>query len=88
MTTQKSSFSPEQRSIIESAMAAEGIPGVAAAIVKNGELVAAGGFGYRKRDGKLPMTVHTVSPICCLWRGSGAQGFTSCDGKTEASRVS
>ena len=59
-------FSPEQEDIIESIREKDGIPGVAAAIVKNGEIVAAGGFGYRNRDAQLPMTVHTVSPLCSL----------------------
>ena len=64
--TQKSDFSPEQRDFIESVRETRGIPGVAAAIVKDGEIVAAGGFGHRNRDANLPMTAHTVSPICSL----------------------
>ena len=66
MMTQNLDFSPEQEDIIESIREKDGIPGVAAAIVKNGEIVAAGGFGYRNRDAQLPMTVHTVSPLCSL----------------------
>ena len=58
--------SPEQEDIIESIREKDGIPGVAAAIVKDGEIVAAAGFGYRNRDAQLPMTVHTVSPLCSL----------------------
>ena len=64
--TQNSDFSPEQVDIIESIKEKEGIPGVAAAIVKDGEIIAAGGFGYRNRDAQLPMTAHTVSPLCSL----------------------
>lgn len=64
--TQNFDFSPEQVDIIESIRKTEGIPGVAAAIVKDGEIVAAGGFGYRNRDAELPMTTHTVSPLCSL----------------------
>ena len=59
-------FSPEQVDIIESIKEKNGIPGVAAAIVKNGEIVAVNGFGYRNRDAELPMTAHTVSPLCSL----------------------
>ena len=65
MTTQNFDFSPEQEDIIESIREKDGIPGVATATVKDGEIIAAGGFGYRKRD-NLPMTAHTVSPICSL----------------------
>ena len=66
MKTRNSDFTPEQQDIIESIREKEGIPGVAAAIVKNGEIVAAGGFGYRNWDAELPMTIHTVSPLCSL----------------------
>ena len=66
MMTQNSDFSPQQVDIIESIREEDGIPGVAAAIVKNGEIVAADGFGYRNRDAELPMTAHTVSPLCSL----------------------
>ena len=64
--TQNFHFSPEQQDIIESIREKDGIPGVAAAIVKNGEIVAAGGFGNRNRDTNLPMTSHTVSFLCSL----------------------
>ena len=66
MMTQNFDFSPEQVDLIESIREKDGIPGVAAAIVKNGEIVAADGFGYRNRDAELPMTAHTVSPLCSL----------------------
>ena len=66
MMTQNFDFSPEQEDIIESIKETRGIPGVAAAIVKNGEIVATGGFGRRNRDAQLPMTAHTVSPLCSL----------------------
>lgn len=64
--TQNFDFSLEQVDIIESIRETNGIPGVAAAIVKDGEIVAVSGFGYRNRDAQLPMTAHTVSPICSL----------------------
>ena len=66
MMTQNFDFSLEQWHFIESIRETNGIPGVAAAIVKDGEIVAARGFGYRNRDMNLPMTAHTVSPICSL----------------------
>ena len=53
MMTQNSNFSPEQEDIIESIRETQGIPSLASAIVKNGEIVAAGGFGYRNRDAEL-----------------------------------
>ena len=59
-------LSAEQRKIVTTAMNAEGIPGVAVAIVKDSQVVASEGFGYRALDGKLPMTPNTVSPICSL----------------------
>ena len=66
MMTQNFDFSIEQWHFIESIREARGIPGVAAAIVKDEEIVAARGFGYRNRDMNLPMTAHTISPICSL----------------------
>ena len=66
MMTQNFDFSLEQKDFIESVRETSGIPGVAAAIVKDGEIIATGGFGYRKRGTKLPMTIHTVSPLCSL----------------------
>jgi CubicO group peptidase (beta-lactamase class C family) len=66
MMTQNLDFSPEQEDIIESVRETNGIPGVAAAIVKDGEIVAIDGFGHRNRDAQLPMTAHTVSPLCSL----------------------
>ena len=63
---QNSDFSSEQVDLIESIREKDGIPGVAAAIIKDREIVAAGGFGYRNRDAELPMTAHTVSPLCSL----------------------
>ena len=63
---QNSDFSPEQEDIVESIRETRGIPGVAAAIVKNREIVAINGFGYRNRGAALPMTAHTVSPLCSL----------------------
>ena len=64
--TQNSDFSPEQVDIIESIRETRGIPGVAAAIVKDREIIAADGFGHRNRDAQLPMTTHTVLPLCSL----------------------
>ena len=60
------SFTPEQREIINQAMDAQGIPGVAVALVKDGEITSAEGFGVRDLESKLPMTENTVTPICSL----------------------
>ena len=66
MMTQNFGFSSEQEDIIESVRETNGIPGIAAAIVKDGEIVAIDSFGYRNRDAELPMTPDTVSPLCSL----------------------
>ncbi len=60
------SFSPDQRSIIETKRETQGIPGIAAAIVKDGEILAAEGFGYRNLEQKLPVMAHTVFPLCSI----------------------
>lgn len=60
------SFTQEQREIINQAIEAQRVPGVAVAIVKDGNIVAAEGFGLRDLDAKLPMTENTVTPICSL----------------------
>lgn len=59
-------FSPEQRFIIETNRETQGIPGIAAAIVKDGEILAAEGFGYRNLEQKLPVTAHTIFPLCSI----------------------
>ena len=61
-----STLTVHQSKIIEAAMDAEGIPGVAVAIVSGGKIVAAQGYGYRNLNEQLPMTPKTVTPICSL----------------------
>ncbi|MCH7800663.1 MAG: serine hydrolase, partial [Chloroflexi bacterium] len=61
-----STLTVHQSKIIEAAMDAEGIPGVAVAIVSGGKIVAAQGYGYRNLNEQLPMTPETVTPICSL----------------------
>jgi CubicO group peptidase (beta-lactamase class C family) len=48
------------------------VPGLAIAIVKNGEVILAGGFGMRDVAGKLPVTARTLFPI-----GSCTKAFTT-----------
>ncbi len=48
------------------------VPGLAIAIVKNGEVVLAEGFGMRDVAGKLPVTSRTLFPI-----GSCTKAFTT-----------
>ncbi len=48
------------------------VPGLAIAIVKNGEVILAGGFGMRDVAGKLPVTAKTLFPI-----GSCTKAFTT-----------
>ena len=59
-------LSEQQSNIIEKAILAEGIPGVAVAIVSGGETISAQGYGYRNLSEHLPMTPETVTPICSL----------------------
>ena len=46
--------------------------GVAVAIVKDGEVILAEGYGYADRDNEIPMTADTAMPI-----GSSSKAFTS-----------
>ena len=59
-------FTRVQQEIVQQAMASEAIPGVSVALVKDLEIVAEGGFGVRSIAGELPVTAHTVTPICSL----------------------
>jgi CubicO group peptidase (beta-lactamase class C family) len=47
-------------------------PGAAVAVVKNGEVIFAQGFGYRDREKKLPVTADTLFAI-----GSCTKAFTT-----------
>jgi len=46
--------------------------GVAVAVLKNGQLAYAGGFGFRDRAARAPVDVHTLFAI-----GSATKAFTS-----------
>jgi len=48
------------------------IPGISVAIVRDGEVIYAKGFGYRDVDNKLPVTTGTIFAI-----GSVSKSFTS-----------
>ncbi|MCL2421229.1 MAG: serine hydrolase [Defluviitaleaceae bacterium] len=48
------------------------VPGVAVAIVKDGEVVLSEGYGYKDLENKKKMTANTVLPI-----GSATKSFTS-----------
>ena len=61
-----STLTSHQSEMIRAAMDAEGIPGVAVAIVSDGETITAQGYGYRILNEQLPMTPETVTPICSL----------------------
>lgn len=60
------SLSSSQRAIVAEEMAKQRLPGLAVAIVAKGRVVAAEGFGYRRLDERLPMTIHTTTPIASL----------------------
>ncbi len=57
---------------IERARAGVEVPGVAVAIVKDGEVVFSGGFGLRDVEKKLPVDDHTLFAI-----GSASKAFTT-----------
>ena len=61
-----------QRGIVESAMQAEGIPGLAVAIVSGREVSAAAGFGWRNLESRSRVTPDTVFPICSLTKSMTA----------------
>lgn len=47
------------------------IPGVAVGVIHDGEIILAGGFGYRDIENELPVTEHTTMAI-----GSNSKSFT------------
>ena len=47
------------------------VPGLAAGVIRDGEVVLARGFGYRDREARLPVTEHTTMAI-----GSNSKSFT------------
>jgi CubicO group peptidase (beta-lactamase class C family) len=59
-------------SLVAAALPFFGAPGAAVAVVKNGEVIFAQGFGYRDREKKLPVTAGTLFAI-----GSCTKAFTT-----------
>ena len=57
---------------VQSAMKSWNVPGVAVAIVKDGEVVLAKGYGLRNIQAKLPVTPDTIFPIA-----SSSKAFTT-----------
>jgi len=55
-------------------MAAWKVPGMAVAIVKDGQVIFAEGFGFRDIEQGLKVTPHTIFPI-----GSSSKAFTAAD---------
>lgn len=49
--------------LIETTLKIARIPGAALAVVANGEMIHARGYGWRELSAKLPMTARTVYPI-------------------------
>lgn len=60
------------KSFVEEALEYWKVPGVAIAIVKDGEVVLADGFGYKDLENKKKITADTLMPI-----GSASKSFTS-----------
>ena len=57
---------------VQSAMKSWNVPGVAVAIVKDGEVVLAKGYGLRNIQANLPVTADTIFPIA-----SSSKAFTT-----------
>ena len=63
---------PELKDLIEEELERFNVPGVAVAVVHDGEIVLSKGFGYRDAERALPVTDHTLFAI-----GSCTKAFTS-----------
>jgi CubicO group peptidase (beta-lactamase class C family) len=59
-------FTSEQESIIKSFIADQGIPGVAVSVVKNGRIIAEGGFGKADLSTGMTPTEHTQWPVASI----------------------
>lgn len=62
----------ELRELVERERTRFGVPGCAVAVVRDGEVVLAEGFGHRDIDKQLPVTAGTLFPI-----GSSTKTFTA-----------
>jgi CubicO group peptidase (beta-lactamase class C family) len=60
------------RAFLNGAIERWNVPGIGVAIVHNGEVVLAEGFGLRDREKKTPVTANTLMPI-----GSTTKSFTA-----------
>ena len=60
--------------IIDNVMKDWNVPGIGLAIVKNGKIILAKGYGYRDAEAKLPVTENTIFAI-----GSCTKAFTAVD---------
>ena len=60
------------RAFIDSTMKSWNVPGLAMAIVKDGDVIFSEGFGYRNVENKLPVTPNTLFAI-----GSSSKAFTA-----------
>jgi len=72
------------RSVVEAERARFAVPGCAVAVVKDGTVLMAEGFGLRDVDADLPVTARTLFPI-----GSSTKTFTSavCAALVDAGRL-
>jgi CubicO group peptidase (beta-lactamase class C family) len=59
-------------SVIEPMLRAARIPGAAIAVVADGEIVFANGYGYRDLERRLPMTPKTIYPIASTTKAFNA----------------
>jgi len=60
------SFTTEQNALIADFMEQHDIPGIAVAIVQNGDILTEGGFGLADIGAGKPVTEHTLWPICSI----------------------
>lgn len=75
MNIHLSTLSPDFERVVGEAIQAHqpvADTGVAVAVLRNGQLAYAGGFGFRDRATQAPVDVHTLFPI-----GSATKAFTS-----------
>ena len=50
------------------------IPGVALAVIQRGEVLHAGGYGFRDLDRQLPISENTLFPIASMTKPFTAMG--------------
>jgi CubicO group peptidase (beta-lactamase class C family) len=73
-TPQTEELLAELPALIETQLEAWHVPGLAVGIVKDGEVLFTGAFGYRDREARLPVTTRTLFPIASCSKAFTALG--------------